>query len=80
MIHTLGFSGMGCTGSVSELSLYREHASLSKKGLQLQVLPMYGGLPYSEQVLLLLLLLLLLLNVIVINLLDKSISTSTTKY
>lgn len=28
----------------------REHAERSKKGLRLEVLPMYGGLPYSEQI------------------------------
>lgn len=28
----------------------REHANRSKKGLQLEAFPMYGGLPYAEQI------------------------------
>lgn len=32
------------------VSLLREHAERTTKGLQLLPLPLYGGLPYSEQV------------------------------
>ena len=34
----------------ASFSFHREHASRSKKGMQMLVLPLYGGLPYSEQV------------------------------
>ena len=30
--------------------LFREHAGRTRKGMQLLILPLYGGLPYSEQV------------------------------
>ncbi len=36
--------------SVTVLTPDREHAGRAKKGMQLMVLPLYGGLPYSEQV------------------------------
>ncbi len=29
---------------------HREHAERARKGMKLMVLPLYGGLPYSEQV------------------------------
>ena len=34
----------------SVVSQLREHSSRSSKGMQLMALPMYGGLPFSEQV------------------------------
>ena len=36
--------------SLSLSSSLREHASRSTKGMQLLILPLYGGLPYTEQV------------------------------
>ena len=36
--------------SLSLSSSHREHASRSTKGMQLLILPLYGGLPYTEQV------------------------------
>ena len=35
---------------VSTVLLYREHASRSSKGMQLMAAPLYGGLPYGDQV------------------------------
>ena len=59
------------------MKLLKEHAERVTKGLQLLPLPLYGGLPYSEQVLIILQ---SLLNSWYIYCSDTSVSKDTSKF